>query len=593
MTISRRQLIQASVSSAVVTRTAAIGAAVMVPHGAAQAATTTVERYILTRLSQSNVKKLFGVPGATCGPIFEAAQSGGDVSLVVTSSDLGAGYAADGYARTRGLAAVSVTYGVGMISLLTAIAGAYVERSPIVIINGGPSAEDLRLQRDLGTLFSHSTGHEKSDLTMFREVTEYAARVENPDDAPDIVDKAITLAKTRQRPVYIEIAKEVWGKHCRAPTAPLDFTVVPSGNEAGLATSILAALRNATKPVLLLGIEVRRYGLGDDVTALVDKLAIPWSTTLLGKSCIAEQTAGFVGVYNGDHASPSALQAVEGANAVVAIGCVFGRQYRKLVVKSNASMTVISNGMVKLPGKPAKPASLKALVAAMRAQPWTPRPALIANSRLPGLSFDQRRASIVPQPAGSEAGLTYDEVLRTTSDFLDELFVTVTDTTLSMYPAADLNVIGRDSFVCDAVWQAIGYSVGAAVGVGLGQTRRPLVLCGDGGFQMTAQELSSLVKENIRAIVIVLDNGLYAIEQWLVAGQYFDNPAARPTPYLALQRWSHADLAKSMGFSFTRTVDTVDAFRHALNDAKGNSGPSFIAASVKPHNLPSGLTPQT
>ena len=161
MTISRRRLTQASVGSAVVTRTAAIGAAIVVTHGAAQAATTTVERYILTRLSQSNVKKLFGVPGATCSPIFEAAQSGGDVSLVVTSSDLGAGYAADGYARTRGLAAVSVTYGVGMMSLLTAIAGAYVERSPIVIINGGPSAEDLRLQRDLGTLFSHSTGHEK------------------------------------------------------------------------------------------------------------------------------------------------------------------------------------------------------------------------------------------------------------------------------------------------------------------------------------------------------------------------------------------------------------------------------------------------
>ena len=93
-----------------------------------------------------------------------------------------------------------------------------------------------------------------------------------------------------------------------------------------------------------------------------------------------------------------------------------------------------------------------------------------------------------------------------------------------------------------------------------------------------------------RAIVIVLDNGLYAIEQWLVAGQYFDDPAARPTPYLALHRWSYADLAKSMGFSFTRTVDTVDTFRQALNDAKTNNGPSFIAASVKPHNLPSGLS---
>jgi indolepyruvate decarboxylase len=587
--ISRRQLIQASATSLAALKGASVGAAALLAQSTAHAATTTVERYILARLSENNVKKLFGVPGATCSPIFEAARSPSDVSPVVTSSDLGAGYAADGYARARGLGAVSVTYGVGTMCLISAIAGAYVERSPVVVINGGPSAEDLQLQKDLGTLFSHSTGHPQSDLVMFREVTEYAERAEKAVNVPQIVDRAIRIAKTKQRPVYVEIAKDLWGKACPAPTAPIDFTIAPSGNETQLAKDILTSLRNASRPALLIGIEVERHGLAAEVTNLVNKLAIPWSSTLLAKSAIAEQTAGFVGVYGGVNAPPSVIKVIEKADTLLAIGCVMGRQYRRLVVNSNATMTLAFNGMVKIAGKPAKPASLRALIAAMQAQSWTPNPALIAGTKLPGLSFDQRRASITPRPAGPELGLTYEEVLRSTSDLLDETFIVITDTSLGMYPAADLNVAGRNGFMCNAVWQAIGYSVGAAVGVGVAEGRRPLAICGDGGFQMTAQSLSTMVKEKMNAVVIVLDNGLHGIEQWLLESSYFANPNSTPASYLALGRWNYADLAKSMGFGFARTVDTAVNFRQALNDAKANTGPSFITAVIKPHDLPSGL----
>jgi indolepyruvate decarboxylase len=159
-----------------------------------------------------------------------------------------------------------------------------------------------------------------------------------------------------------------------------------------------------------------------------------------------------------------------------------------------------------------------------------------------------------------------------------------------MYPAADLNIHGANAFVCNSVWQAIGYSVGAAVGVGLAQTRRPLVICGDGGFQMTAQSVSTMVRERINAVVIVLDDGLHAIEQWLLNRSYFANQSALPERYLALDRWNYANLAKSMGCAFTRSAATPAEFREALNDAKANtSGPSFIVAAIKPHSLPGGL----
>jgi indolepyruvate decarboxylase len=588
--ISRRVLIQASATSLVAAKGASIAASALVTEAAAQPAMVKTEQYILRRLSQANVKKLFGVPGATCSPMFEAARSPIDVVPIITSSDLGAGYAADGYARVRGLGAVAVTYGVGTMSLLAAIAGAYVERSPVVVINGGPSQQDLDLQRDLGSLFSHSTGRPQSDLVMFREVTEYAARVERKEDVPTVVDRAIVTAMTRQRPVYIEIAKHVWGQDCRAATAPLDFTIAPTGNETAIARDILVKLRSATKPVLLLGIEVQRYGLAHEVAALVNRLQIPWSSTLLGKSVIPEQTPGFVGVYGGENAPPSVIRVVEQADALLAIGCVMGRQYRRLARNSRTRIALAFNGQVKIGDMPARTASLRPLIAALQAQPWTPSPALIANTRLPGLSFDQRRTSITALPAGPEAGLSYDEVMRSASNALDETLVAVTDTSLSMYPAADLNAAGANGFICNAVWQAIGFSVGAAVGVGAAQGRRPIAICGDGGFQMTAQSLTALVKERINAIVIVLDNGLHAIEQWILDASYFANQGASPERFLALGGWNYADLAKAMGFTFARTVATPDDFRQALADAKANTaGPSFIAAKIKPHDLPSGL----
>jgi indolepyruvate decarboxylase len=589
--LSRRRLLQISATSLASARTAAAGAGVLLaetatPADAAPAAMINVENYILQRLSQSNVKALFGISGATCSPIFEAAQRDPSVvAPVITSTDLAAGQAADGYARMRGLGAVAVTYGVGTMSLLATVAGAYAERSPLVVINGGPSKNDLDGQNRFGILFSHSFGHTQGDFLLFKEVTEYAARAEKASDVPGIVDKALTIARTKQRPVYIEIAKDVWRMKCLAPTAPLNVAIAPSGNETQLANDIMTALRHATKPVLILGIEIQRYGLTAKAVALANKLRIPWTTTLLGKSVIPETTPGFAGVYNGDNAAPAIVATVEGANAVLALGCVWGRQYNRFVRNANAKIWLAFNGAVKI-GNTSKAASLSALLDALQAQAWTnasPAPGL------PGLTFDQRRAALPPRPANPEPGLTYEEVLRSVSNALDANTIAITDTSLSMYAVGDLNTVGANAFLCNAVWQFIGYSIGATIGVGLAQARRPIAICGDAGFQITAAGLSSIVREKVNAIVILLDNGFQGIEQFLLHSHYFVDPAAKPAEFLTSSRWNYADLAKSMGFAFTRTVDTASAFQQALDDARAGSGPAFICVAIKPHDLPPGL----
>lgn len=559
----------------------AVSAAVpLAPKLALGAAAVSVPDYLLARLQQHGVKHLFGVPGATCDALFAAAASS-PVEVVVTASDLEAGYAADAYARLRGLSVVSVTYGVGTLSLIAPIAGAYVERSPVVIINGGPSAEDLRVQRELGSLFSHSLGKEKSDLQLFREVTAYAGRAATPEEVPKVVDAALTIALTQQRPVYIELAKHLWDAKCAPPGDALSPTVAPSGQEGALATKLQTALSAAKKPVVLVGIEVQRLGLAAQVTKLLGAMGVPWATTFLAKGTLNEETAGFVGVYAGDRSTPEVKALVETSDAVFALGVVLGRQYRRLATKG---VLLAADGFVRI-GKQTTTAPLTHLVAALSALTWSKR----ASPSLADPSFDARRASLKRAPK-TGAGLSYDEVLSAVSRQLDASSLVITDTSLSMYPAAELDLSRGSGFMCNAVWQAIGFSVAAAVGAAIAQEKRPLVICGDGGFQMTAQALSTMARRQLPCTVLVLDNALYGIEQFLLDASFFKDPTRPPKKYLELNAWKYTQLAAAFGVANTAAVATVEALTQALTAAKTAKGPTLIQVAMSPRDLPAGLS---
>jgi indolepyruvate decarboxylase len=172
---------------------------------------------------------------------------------------------------------------------------------------------------------------------------------------------------------------------------------------------------------------------------------------------------------------------------------------------------------------------------------------------------------------------------------LDESWVVVADTFLGVFSAANLPVRGRDAFVSSAVWASIGHSAPAALGASFGARRRPLVLCGDGGFQMTAQTLSTMARYGRNPVVLVVDNGIYAYEQYLIDRTYFADPAATPRPYVVLNRWNYAALATALGVRSARSVTTTAALDAALAAAKTSSAAALIVAQVDPHDLPAEL----
>lgn len=538
--------------------------------------TSTVADYVLRRLAEQHLDTLFGVPAAYCSDLFDAAGAHA-IKTVVTASDLEAGYAADGYARAKGLGAVAVAYGVGTLSMINAIAGAYVERSPVVVVNGGPSPHSIDNLKSLDIVFSHSIGRPDTDLSAYALVTASAARAATTADVPAVVDNAIATALKRKRPVYIEINLDLWDKPCPAPSGPLPLTDPPAGTEKQLAATIVGLIRAATSPLVLVGTEIQRYGLADKAADLIAKLGTRWSTALLAKSVLPEQGNGWVGVYDPPHSAPAAAHAVRDADLLVMLGCVLPNGYAPLVTSGIGRIVTAYDGKVRIKGAPKQDARLAALVTELvtEAEKAPPRP-VPAGAR-------------PPAPAPATGALTYRQVYEHVGAALDESWLVISDTLLGVVSAANLPVKGRDAFMCSGVWASIGHSVAAAVGASFGSSRRPLVICGDGGFHMTAQALSTMARYGRDPVVIVIDNGIYAYEQFLLNKSYFTDPNAQPKPYVTLNRWDYTKFANALGVQSTHTVTTATALDAALTAAKTSTTATLIIAQTNPHDLPQEL----
>ncbi|MEU6721912.1 thiamine pyrophosphate-binding protein [Nonomuraea sp. NPDC046802] len=536
----------------------------------------TVADYVLERLTQLQVDTLFGVPAAFCADLFDAVGAH-NVKAVVTASDLEAGYAADGYARAKGLGAVAVANGVGTLSMINAIGGAFVERSPVVVINGGPSAVNLANLKGHDVLFSHSTGQPDTDLSAYRLVTANAARADTAAAVPGVVDTAIATAVTRKRPVYVEINRDLWTAPCPAPSGPLPLAIPPVGTEQQLAATIAGLIRAASKPLVLIGTEIQRYGLADKVAQLITGLGVRWSVALQAKSVLPEGGNGWSGVFAPPNSSPATTDAVMRADLLVMLGVVFPSSYASLVSGGVNRIVTAYDGKVRIKGGAKQDAEIGALVTALATEavkaPPKPVPAAVDP----------------PAPAPASGPLTYRQVFERVGVALDESWLVVPDTFLGIPSAANLPVKGRDGFMCGSVWASIGHSVAAAVGASFGTSRRPLVICGDGGFHMTAQALSTMVRYGRDPVVIVIDNGIYAFEQFLIDAAYFSDPSAQPKPYVVLNGWDFVMFAGALGVSNATSVTTAAALDQALAAAKSSAAAALIVAKVNPHDLPAEL----
>jgi len=520
-----------------------------------------VADYLIARLKQAGLEHLFAVPGDYASPFLVALDATTGITRIPTINELGCGYAADGYARFRGIGAACVQYGVGTFSTLNCTAGSFVERLPVVVISASPSTKDRRLEHTEEILFHHSTGHLRADQIVFQNVTVASEILRTGAEAPAQIDRAIVAMLTHRRPIYLEGLNDVWHMDCAPPEGTLAPIAATSDPES-LAAALEAAwsrIQSATLPVLWAGVEVCRYGLQDTLQKIVDASGLYFTTTSLGKTALDEHQRQFIGTYAGP-ASPALTRAVmKTTDCPIALGTIITDDYLDIMAASFGTMIEVNDQEARIGYQYYHQVTLPDFL----------------NGLLKLFQSERSdRTYSLPQIAPEKKTTTRPDSPLTYTRFYDEIAGAMRDERLrnetvlvlgestSLYVFGNLSGMPRDSFVAQAAWGSLGHETGCALGVALGSGKRPYVVAGDGGFMMICQELSSLVREQCNAVVFVMSNRVYAIEQAFVDINAF-TPRGTFAPFDVLPAWDYLALAKAFGARGFR-VRTVKELRGVL-----------------------------
>ncbi|MBY5827709.1 alpha-keto acid decarboxylase family protein [Rhizobium leguminosarum] len=540
--------------------------------------TYTVGQYLVDRLRELGLRHLFSVAGDYSIEWVNSYVEKSDIQVIEEVNELNAGYAADGYARLKGIGALCVTYSAGALCATNAIAGSYVEKVPVVLINGAPSIKKTLTFEQTGYSSHHFISGRETDLQVFEYITAAAVRIDSPHLAPMLIDYALTQCITERRPVYIELLEDIVELECTRPSNALKAAPVIS-DEDSLNQSIAQIserLQNATKPLIWIGVEIDRFGLHHQAERLIRDLKIPYVTELLSKAILSEDDAQFAGVFDGKSSSPYVQSLVKDSDFVLALG-VWLTDINDLGWPIDLDKTAFASwDTVKYGTSFNAQVSLTDLVNGLIDKRLTCK-----TQTLPAKTA--RQAPVV-NPA---AEITYQGFYDFIQQQIDDNTIVGADASLNYFGSLLLEVGARRGFIVQSSYSAIGYIGPAATGVSLAKQdkQRLLVFAGDGGFQMTAQCLSTQTRFNLNPIVFVMDNGIYGVEQWLADASVFHGNKPFYNSCI-LHRWNYSKLAEVFGCQGWK-VDTYGELQNAINGAKENlNSPSIIQVVVPQRSIP-------
>jgi indolepyruvate decarboxylase len=481
---------------------------------------TTLANALLAALADHGVRQLFGLPGDFALPLFKAVEDSGRLPLYLLSHEPSIGFAADAAARIDSApSAAIVTYGAGALNMVNAVASAYAEQVPLVVISGAPGTHEGR-----GALgLHHQVKTLDSQFAIYREITCDQARLDDPRRAPDDIARVLRSCVTHSRPVYFEFPRDRVDTPCE-PVQALPPPSVDAEAVADCVDEVLGRIAGAASPVMMLGVEVRRFHLEDRVAALSRLLGIPVVTSFMGHGLLAGEQSPLVGAYLGTAGDPAITRLVEESDCLLLLGVTpcdtnLGVSAQRIAPRSTvlAHDRFVAVGHHRYLDLPLA-AFVDGLLDRLGREPRPPRP-------LPPL----QRESLPPFVA-DDAGLTPGHVAAAVNALFERhgSLPMAADMGDCMFAAFD---IGHSELVAPGYYASMGYGVPAGLGLQAATGRRPLILVGDGAFQMTGWELGNCRRYGWDPIVIVFNNrswemlrvfqpgsSLYALDDWDFAG---------------------------------------------------------------------------
>jgi TPP-dependent 2-oxoacid decarboxylase len=535
----------------------------------------TVAEYLLTRLKEIGVDHLFGVPGDFVLGFFNKVLKS-DLKYVGTCNELNAAYAADGYARIRGIGAFSSTYGVGELSAINGGAGAFAERVPVVVITGSPATANFRTR----PLLHHTLGDYQIPLRIYEKITAATTQLVSADTAPAENDRVLSACLSHQQPVYISLPSDVVMMTCHRPSAFPFPTPAPSDQDA-LGEAIkeaLGMLDTAQKPVVIADVELIRFKLQNTFAGFLDKTGFPYVTMMLGKTVLSEHHPQFIGLFEGDRSRDYVRKRVESADCVLQLGALMtDLNTGGFTTHLDASKTICANiHSVKIKHHNYENVSLHDFILGLteKLSPRDPKTLEIhrATDGCVHRHTEPYRPNL-PTP------LTIKRFFDRVSHFIEKDSIVIAETGVSLFSTAEMLMPDGVTFIGQTFYGSIGYTIGATLGASMAaQDRRAVLFVGDGSFQVTGQDLSTMIRNHLKPIIFIINNHGYTIERVIC-----------DRPYNDIHPWHYHKLVDIFGGGLGLEVRTEGELEDALGKAVTTDGLVFIEIHTGRLDCPESL----
>ncbi|HMK83609.1 MAG TPA: thiamine pyrophosphate-dependent enzyme, partial [Candidatus Bathyarchaeia archaeon] len=511
---------------------------------------------------QLGVSHVFGVPGESALTLFDSLNSSG-LETVVMANEPSVGYAADAYSRLRGLGVALVSYGVGALGMVNSVAEAYAEHSPLVVISGGPSMKERRSY----PLIHHKVKTFETHQRVFAEITEYSTIIDDIETADSKIETALSIAMRTKRPVYLEIPKEMVLAEIHHPRVSTETQRSDHGALREAVIEIVDLINAAKQPVVIAGVELARLKLQHELMEFAEKTGIPIASTLLGKSVLPEDHQQSVGVYLGELGSQELAHYVANSDLQILLGGLLsdvdlGIFTARLYPEKMITAT-IDHVTVKFHVYPN--VLLGDLMHRLNSTPNLKRHDLPTS-----WAWKKHDAQL------KNIGISIVEVMELINEFIDARIRIVCDVGDCLFASSQLRTKLGSAFLSPAYYLNMGFAIPGAVGAQLADpSKRPLVLVGDGAFQMTGMELVTVAKLHLNPIIIVLNNRRYATLRFMQRKENSKTHHVFPLDY--------AGFAKLLGGQGL-VAQTPHELREALKRSREAKGFALIEVKISPED---------
>jgi indolepyruvate decarboxylase len=522
--------------------------------------TMPLGQFLFEYLYRCGVRHSFGIPGDFALPTFAWLEKSKIRSITMTHEP-SAGFAADAYSRINGIGLVCVTYCVGGLNVLNAIAGAYAEKSPVVVVSGAPGRKD----REKDPLLHHKIKTFDTQRHVYDEVTVATTVLLDEQRAASEIVRCVEACLRYKRPVYIEVPHDMVDREI--PTGFASHTTAEESDSHALAAALdetLSLIRTCKKPVILAGVELARYRMAHLVVRMAERMNIPIAADLLSKSAVPENHPLYIGVYGGAMSSDEHVRKyVESADLVLMVGTfITDMSMGFYTAKLDRKRTVLAT-------------SERVNVRYHRYESIQLQDFLesLATATIKHKHFKHPNPHAVPPPLKKRERsdpLTVVDVFRILSLHLDERCCVVADVGDAIFGAVGIRSARQAEFIAPAYYMSMGFAVPASIGVALADPRfRPYVLVGDGAFQMTGTEISTAVRLGLNPVVLILNNDGYGTMRKIHDGKFN-----------VITRWNYGKICELVGGGEAATASTKGELDEAIRSAQDSGKLTVIEVKI-------------